>query len=92
MWEKILMTILTDKRTVRTILAAVAGTVFTIFLLVYAITSSPWTLLSGWMKDAFNGGIVDFDPNYYSDNFFAMANQDAYKENFEELGLSLIHI
>lgn len=90
MWEKILLTILTDKRTMKTVVSIVAGTAFTIFLLVYAIIASPWTLLTGWIEDAFNGGIVEFDPNYYSDNFFSMANQDAYKKNFEQMGTEYI--
>ena len=86
MWEKILLALAKNKRAIRTVGAAVAGTAFAIFLLVYAIISSPWALLSGWMTDAFNGGVVEFDPNYYPDNFFSMANQEAYKKNFEGMG------
>ena len=69
----------------------IAGIVILVCLLVYAMISSPWTMLKGWMDKAFNRTSIEFfdDPTAYvrgDDNtFFAMQNPDAYKETYAQL-------
>lgn len=74
----------------------IAGIVILVCLLVYAMISSPWTMLKGWMDKAFNRTSIEFfdDPTAYvrgDDNtFFAMQNPDAYKETYAQLGTKYV--
>ncbi len=91
MFTKIITMLLTNDRARKTVVAAVASILAVIFLLLYGLFATPWTMLTGWMEDAFNGGIVDLtDPDAYKngDNlaYHSMADMEAYRKNFQELG------
>ena len=91
MVTKIITMLLTNDRARKKVLAAVASLLAVIFLLLYGLFATPWAMLTGWMGDAFNGGIVDLtDPDAYKNGsnlaYHSMADMEAYRKNFQELG------
>ena len=92
MWRKLAVRLATSK----SVQNVAIGGVFLAFLIVYAMFSTPWSLLKGWMDKAFNRDSIEYldDTGAYvrgsDDAFFSMENTDAYKENFEQMGTKYV--
>ena len=87
MWTRILQLFISDERTRKAISSAIISFVFIVFILVYALVSTPKGMLTGWFsgkngeQGVFNGGDIYAGVDFSAGDFAAQ-KESSYQENY----------